>query len=1219
LLAAHRIQRTFGLTDGPEKVIDSICFSVLSPELIRKHSVAEITKSESFGVVEKAKVEWTWRGKRSKEKFKKGDQVKELVVYSPLKRFEEERVKGWLLSPLKGPNKRVKPFTVGQELGTAEIVLGGLMDNRLGVCPTGVIPRGIAITEPETELDVEEAEEIEAYEVIEKELESQKDVESKVEIECGTCSNKPNACPGHFGHIELAEPMVHTFYVREIHRLLSETCRNCGKFLGKSKFCSSCNTKQRRIQRVRTVLKWVIKKKTKERILVRFFARKKRPKKVTEQETEIIIFNEIFKEDKKETPFRLMPSEIRERLKRIKDDDLEKLGYNPGAMRPEWLVLEVLPVPPITMRFCTLEGRKDEIVSYRQQEVPDVWYDDLTYMLARIVFINNRIKGLKQAWERNEIVREEYEGELKDLADQLQRCINFYLSTIKNGLEGKRGRFRYNLNGKRVNFCARSVITPDPNIDICEVGVPEEIARKLTIAEVVSHKNLSHLRQFVENGPSKYPGANSVVFPEGKRIELSDLKEPEISALAKILDAGYKVERHLVDGDLVLFNRQPSLHRMSIMAHRVKVLPGKSFRLHPAVCTPYNADFDGDCMNLHVPQIEGVKEELEKMFAENHLVSPRYGYPIIGAIRDFVHAAYLLTKDDTFLSKQEFCNLAISGGYYGDLPEPKQNGPYSGKQLFSLFLPKGFNYHGKSEWNKKGNFDDVVIEDGQLISGVIDRATIGAERSDSILHALARQYGNEQAFNFLDSILRVLTKFVTNYGFSYSMDEVMLKEDVLKQIEQVVNAGCSRVEQNTKANIDVRTKEAKVQEELKENFGKICEIVVSSLPESNSGIIMSRTGASKAKEENITQMAACLGQQYVNNRRIGVSERWYSKALSHFADYSKPEAMGFVKSSFSKGLSPTEYFFHAMGGREGEVERSVGPQRSGYMYRRLSYALGSLRLERDLTVRDDYGNIIQFAYGVEGIEPSEKGCERPRTELGTMVGMIAAQSISEPATQMTLKAFHYAGALRPIKTGLARLIQIVNVPKDVEASMRIHLDEENRHSRENVLNLSNELKTIDGISETSVEYDKESSEWFIVTTGSNLKGVFTFEWVDKKRTISNNPREVAEVLGIEAARDLIVQEIKETLGELEVDTSHILLLADAMCFDGEPESIGRHGLAGKKEISKDKEKGKQVWKGILSRAAFEVPFKVLTEAALEGESDELKGVFENVVVGRPTL
>ena len=293
-----------------------------------------------------------------------------------------------------------------------------------------------------------------------------------------------------------------------------------------------------------------------------------------------------------------------------------------------------------------------------------------------------------------------------------------------------------------------------------------------------------------------HPGANYVIRPDGVKIRLDYVEDKE--ALVESLEDGFVIERHLIDGDIVIFNRQPSLHRMSVMGHSIRVLPYRTFRLHPAVCPPYNADFDGDEMNLHVPQsAEARAEALTLMMVHNQIVSPRYGGPIIGGTRDYISAGYLLTHEDTFLDIDEFSDLALTGGYVGPLPKPVKSNPptYTGKQLFSLFLPDDFNYQLSSKWGRsKNQANDVLIKDGQLITGLIDRAAIGSEEPDSILHRISKDYGPEEARTFLNSVLTVLRTYISNRGFSLSYKELTLDKSAEKKVLKNINDSYSNVD-----------------------------------------------------------------------------------------------------------------------------------------------------------------------------------------------------------------------------------------------------------------------------------------------------------------------------------------------------------------------------------------------------------------------------------------
>ncbi|MGB8133913.1 MAG: DNA-directed RNA polymerase subunit A'', partial [Nitrososphaeraceae archaeon] len=728
------------------------------------------------------------------------------------------------------------------------------------------------------------------------------------------------------------------------------------------------------------------------------------------------------------------------------------------------------------------------------------------------------------------------------------------------------------------------------------------------------------------------------------------------------------------------------------------------------------------------------------------------------------------------LSREEFANLALIGGYKGNLPEPikSKDGTqlYSGKQLFSLFLPGDFNFIITSKWTKatKKEGKDVVIKAGQLISGVIDKASIGAEEPDSVLHRIVKDYGNDRAGLFLDSILVMLKTFITHRGFTYGYSDLWLSEDTRKEIETVIEKAYQKVydliRQYNEGSLPLtrglapeEALELYVVNELSRARDRAGRTADRAFPDDNSGIIMASTGA-RGSTLNIGQMTAALGQQSIRGKRI--QKGYHNRSLPHFKKNDpNPDSKGFIKSNYRDGLSPLEFFFHAMGGREGLVDTAVRTQQSGYMQRRLINALEHLKIEYDHTVRDPHGNIIQYLYGEDGVDPaksdhgeavnisrliesetvvdegrkaseievrnilskssdnlnpkmrnylenafsqnrlSKDGVEkvlkktveliqRALAEPGEAVGVVTAQSIGEPGTQMTLRTFHFAGVKeRNVTLGLPRLIELVDArKKPVTPTMDIYLDKEHRVSRERALEVAQQIiftKVGDLIQKTDTDYTgivslhfslekinergvdfkevyevlkgskkkydismnekkyfmkvttpeesdaqiiialrnkllntrvkgvpdiervtivKQDEEWVIQTAGSNLAKVLSIEGVDTNRSTTNNVYEIWQTLGIEAARTALIKEITNTLEEqgLEVDTRHIMLVADLMTSKGYLQQIGRHGIAGTKT-------------SVLARAAFEITVPTIARASLEGQVEALKGVTENVIVG----
>lgn len=1004
---------------------------------------------------------------------------------------------------------------------------------------------------------------------------------------CGTCGNTSAKCPGHFGHIELAEPVLHIAFVDDIHKLLLITCRSCNRI----KLSTEDLDKYRLIRETKAAYAVITLENIKDEIIEKAKKVKVCPHCQKEQYELVFTKPTIFVEKTEIGENRLLPITIRERLMHVPDEDLLLLGYDPKTARPEWFVLQVLPVPPVTVRPSIIleTGIRSE--------------DDLTHKLVDIIRVNQRLKESKEAGTPPLIVQ--------DLVDLLQYHVTTYfdnevsgipqahhrsgrpLKTLTQRLKGKEGRFRGSLSGKRVDFSSRTVISPDPNLAISDVGVPVDVAKKLTIPETVSEWNLGRLKGMVINGPNTYPGANYIIRPDGVKIRLDYVTDR--NALSESLSTGYTVERHLQDGDIVIFNRQPSLHRMSIMAHYVRVLPYRTFRLHPAVCPPYNADFDGDEMNLHVPQSEEARAEAALLMrVQDQLISPRYGGPIIGAIRDFITGAFILTQDTTLLSEEEFANLALVGGYTGVLPKPKESRNdvrfFTGKQLFSLFLPNDFNFIVTSKWNKasKGEGKDVVIKNGELLSGVIDKASIGAEEPDSVLHRIAKDYGNTIAKRFLDSILVVLKTFLTQHGFSYGYSDLWLAEETRNEITSVIQRAYEKVYELinqyndgslplTRGLSPEEALELYVVNELSRARDRAGKTADRAFPDDNSGIIMASTGA-RGSTLNIGQMTAALGQQSIRGKRI--NKGYQGRSLPHFkVNDANPDSKGFVKSNYRDGLSPLEFFFHAMGGREGLVDTAVRTQQSGYMQRRLINALEHMKIEYDQTVRDPHGNIIQYLYGEDGIDPaksdhgeavnisrliesesvidegkksteteiseimskyatnlnlklteklqvsltqnklSKKGTEkvvkraidlisRAMAEPGEAVGVVTAQSIGEPGTQMTLRTFHFAGVKeRNVTLGLPRLIELVDArKKPVTPTMDIFLDDAHKVSREKALEVAREIiftRVSDLVEKIETDYSGiltfYLSEAKLIERGCDISGVYEVLKGSKKK------------------------------------------------------------------------------------------------------------------------
>ena len=782
---------------------------------------------------------------------------------------------------------------------------------------------------------------------------------------CPVDGKKLQDCPGYFGYIELARPTIHIKFVPLVLDLLRLTCRECSRILLPENRLATINDELEEISKFGTDAdrRSYIKKLVAElRTITKCPHCQAKQLKIKLEKPSTYV------EDDK----RINPIEVRARLEKITDEDLEILGINPKAARPEWMVLTVLPIPPVTMRpSITLEsGERSE--------------DDLTHKLGDIVRINQRLFENINAGAPEIIV--------EDLWDLLQYHVTTFfdndvsqlpparhrsgqpLKTLTARIKSKEGRIRNNLAGKRTNFSARAVVSPDPKLEINEVGVPRIFAKKLTVPEKITEWNMEYLKEFVKRGPDEYPGANYVVRPDGRRKQITDETKEQ---MLEELEPGLMVERHLMDGDVVLFNRQPSLHKMSMMCHRVRVLDGLTLRLNPAVCAPYNADFDGDEMNLHVPQTEEARAEAETLMeVQTQLISPRYGLSIIGCNQDAISGNYLLTQNDFKVSFEEAVDMLMAIGEtdFSRLPKKKE---VTGKEIFTVLLPVDLTFRAPNKLYKtepENPESMVVIKKGVLTQGILDKDNLG-EGSGLLLRQIHKLYGPDKTVIFLGKIYRLGIEVLYRLGFTAGVADTDLTPEAKKEVDKIISAAKKEVDALIKqfnegkleslpgksVHDTLELKALSILNKARNDAGD----VTSRVAKPSNTLDMLKSGA-RGSIINIAQIAALIGQQSFRGGRI--DKGYANRTLSCF----KPgdlgiEARGFVKNSFKSGLRPDELFFMAMTGRDGLMDTALRTPKSGYLYRRLANAMQDLKIEYDHTVRDASGKIVQFAYGEDGV------------------------------------------------------------------------------------------------------------------------------------------------------------------------------------------------------------------------------------------------------------
>ncbi|CAF0768130.1 unnamed protein product [Didymodactylos carnosus] len=841
---------------------------------------------------------------------------------------------------------------------------------------------------------------------------------------CETCFQDVNKCLGHFGYIDLQLPVFHIGFFRSIIVVLQTICKKCSRVMLQKDI-------KQEFQRslCRPVLSYLQKKGLRKKIhekakkttlcpscgelngavlkcaLLKIAHDKYRSQK--RQSGPLTNINEAFHSAKQTMPDVgslinsyteiLNPVRVLELFERIPTEDLPLLLIDESIVHPRDFLLSRILVPPICIR-PTVQS------DFRQGTNED----DLTIKLSEIIFLNdviqrNRLNGVKmdklvEEWDFLQLQCALYiNSSISGIPAHMQP--KKWIRSFAQRLKGKQGRFRGNLSGKRVDFSARTVISPDPNLRIDEVAVPIHVAKIMSYPEIVNKINLEFIRQLVRNGPDVHPGANFVIQKanEHKRF----LKYGDRNEIAQKLRVGDIVERHLIDGDVVLFNRQPSLHRLSIMALFARVMPHRTFRFNECICSPFNADFDGDEMNLHLPQTEEAKAEaLILMGTKSNLVTPRNGEMIIGATQDFLTGAYLLTQRDVFFDRSKACQLLVwiltNKDEYEKirLPPPTIFKPcqlWTGKQLFNLVLKlnnnckdvinlraKGKAYCGKTE-DLCPNDGFIIIRNSKLLLGCVDKSVLGANGKTNVFYMLLRDCSEAAAATAMARLARLTSYYLMNRGFSIGLIDVTPGEKLMTEKRDLVTEGytkCSSyIRQKQEGKLQCQpgfspeeTLEALILKELsnvRELAGNLCLNELQRT--SNSPLIMAISG-SKGSFINISQMVACVGQQAISGSRI--PNGFEDRSLPHFEKHSKiPAAKGFVENSFYSGLSPTEFFFHTMGGREGLVDTAVKTAETGYMQRRLVKCLEDLCCQYDMTIRTSTNDIVQFSYGGDSLDP----------------------------------------------------------------------------------------------------------------------------------------------------------------------------------------------------------------------------------------------------------
>lgn len=832
-------------------------------------------------------------------------------------------------------------------------------------------------------------------------------------ITCATDDLDKQACPGYFGHMELAMPVFYVQFVPWIRGVLESVCFRCGslrvhrelrqkqlreiaaiprnatryarltKLIKEDKtgsaFCPMCNARQPD--------KYIYEKED-----LQFIA------EWTRSATDAAATGAAASKATAKSRVLMTPEYVQMLFKRLPDEDCMLLGFDPRYSRPEWMICSVLPVAPPSVRPSV----KKEGQQPRSE-------DDLTHKYIDIIKCNRMLKQklhvLAQQQtsgaEGAEVTAEEQAQSNSRMVESWRYILQYHVATlidnecgvnqaqqrsgrplkaIRQRLKTKEGRIRGNLMGKRVDFSARTVITPDPLLNLDELGVPLDMCINMTVPERVNPFNQKRLRKMVANGTDTYPGARIIEKANGKRISLKFFTgsghQHLLEEKAQALQVGDVVHRHLLAGDPVLFNRQPSLHKMSMMCHRVKPMDiGKTFRLSVDATSPYNADFDGDEMNMHVPQSMEAATELQSLAAVHlQLIGPALAKPVISPVQDTMLGAYLMSNsgNDRVFDRRHFMNAMMwTSRSWNDLVAQGKvpaGESVTGTDAYTAILPKGLNI----DFRKGDNHVEVV--DGRLLRGHLNKPVFTAQ-SKGLIHVAFQDCGPTAARNLIDDVRGMVTAYMYQRGFSVGISDLVVNptikkkvRGIIEEVHQKVRADMQSLYEGTLENKTRLHKSDLVEEMAQEKARSITDAAAKPILATDTCRFKDMVDAgSKGGPVNIAQMMGCLGQQQIEGARVSYS--FQDRTLPHFCKFDDSlGARGFVDNSYMNGLTPHEFFFHAMGGRVGLIDTAVKTAQTGYIQRKLVKSMEDQRCENDETVRSATGRVMSLLFGEDGMD-----------------------------------------------------------------------------------------------------------------------------------------------------------------------------------------------------------------------------------------------------------
>ena len=839
--------------------------------------------------------------------------------------------------------------------------------------------------------------------------------------------------PGHFGHIVLPKPVVPSHFLPFVIKSLNLVCFRCSALRVNKNDKAVMAEIERRKGKARSMY---IEDEVASKVSVCTVCGAVQPLKVSVIKNMVSGIGAKFPSLKDKVV--LNAENVLKIFKLISDEDCDLMGYDHIYSRPDWMVWTIFPVPPLSMRPSV----KDETTGKSDD-------DDLTIKLNDIIKSCEELRRLmgndkKDIGEKGDITARINEWwncltyHISTYIDNDERAGNTlsggiptsksrsgrHLKTIRARMKSKAGHVRQNIMGKRVDHSARTVITGDPNLSINELGVPVEIAENLAYPEITSKYNIGYLNMLLQKGKVKWIVKNKLGEKsslKARTISVEFLKSINNEANVSI-EVGDIVWRNLQDNDIVFFNRQPTLHKMGMMAHKAVILEGKSFRLNGSCTSPYAADFDGDEMNMHVPISEACKYELEHItIVSSQIVSPQASKPVIGLIQDSLLAWYLISKNNKTIPMNVFMDIKglwldsyISATQKGSkdlgtydfitpvLPQmtlttKSESSTSTTREQYLAELKRLHRVFGisksteeyeayqdqdlKEEVRELHAKNSIKIENGTYIQGIFDKKTLGKSANGGLIHSSWRDCGHLRTKDYIDLMNKVATNWLLYEGFSVGLKDMRIyDQESIENINSLIQEGFTKSEELIEklyAGEIVTLTEGTPRNQFEADISKTLrgirmkvEKITDKFIDIDNRMNSMITSGSKGSKANSVSVISMLGQQSVDGLRI--QDTMDHRPLPFYSrDTVLPSARGFIKNSYYSGLDPVEYLYHAMEGRLGVISTSIKTATTGYIQRKLVKVMEDLKVFYDGTVRNAHNIVIQPLYGNDGFDASK--------------------------------------------------------------------------------------------------------------------------------------------------------------------------------------------------------------------------------------------------------